>query len=314
LYEDRLKSLCAGAGITCQFEVLPDSEKTKSFKYFQRLCEKVSTIDFRKKPFLVAFGGGVIGDLVGFTASVVKRGLPFVNIATSFLAQIDSSVGGKTAIDLPQGKNLVGTFWQPSLVLIDTDLWKTLPDAQIKEGLAEAVKYGLLASPALFESLEKDHGKLFARDNAYIEDIITRCVTIKRDIVLQDEREEKNIRTVLNLGHTVAHGLESVSRFRLSHGSAVSVGLVAALDLSAATGTLTDLNLIERVKRLLTDSDMPMTYRCRFHDEIMRAILKDKKFADGLTKFVLVKSLGSVVVKNDVSLDLVRKSVESVTR
>jgi 3-dehydroquinate synthase len=306
--------LCGQAGITCQFEVLPDSERTKSFKYFKRLCEKVCSIDFKKKTFLVAFGGGVIGDLVGFTASAVKRGMPFVNIATSFLAQIDSSVGGKTAIDLPQGKNLVGAFWQPSLVLIDTALWDTLPEAQIREGLAEAIKYGLISSPSLFESLEKNASHLFKRDKKYIENIIAQCVMIKRDIVLQDEREEKGIRTVLNLGHTVAHGLEAVSRFKLSHGQAVSIGLIAAIHLSRDLNILSDATLITRLEALLSSCGMPRTYRCNKISAIMSAIAKDKKFVNGLTRFVLIDKLGVVTVKEDVPQDDIRKVVTRVTR
>lgn len=298
--------------ITFEKIILPDTEKIKSFEYLTQLCDKVAQIDFTKKYYFVGIGGGVIGDLTGFLASIIKRGKSFINVPTSLLAQIDSSIGGKTAIDLKHGKNLVGTFWQPSLVYSDVNFLKTLPKEQIIEGLAETVKYALIADKELFDLIYDNIEKIFDADAQIMHKIVTICSDIKRRVVQEDERETKGLRVILNFGHTFAHGLETVSDYELSHGNAVSIGIVAALYLSKALGLLKDETIIDKTLELLEKANMPIMSENYNLEQVMNAMRKDKKFVTGKNRFVLLSDFEEPKVVEDISWTDIESSLAKV--
>lgn len=315
IYADKINELFSkSASMTFELIVLPDTEKIKSFEYLTQLCNKVAQIDFTKKYFFVGIGGGVIGDLTGFLASIIKRGKSFINVPTSLLAQIDSSIGGKTAIDLEHGKNLVGTFWQPSLVYSDVNFFKTLPKEQIIEGLAEAIKYALIADKDLFDLIYNNTDKIFDADTAIMQQIVTICSDIKRKIVQEDERETKGLRVVLNFGHTFAHGLETVSDYELSHGNAVSIGIVAALYLSQALGLLKDETILTKTLELLNTANMPIMSDSYDLNSVMTAMRRDKKFVSGKNRFVLLSDFESPEVVEDISWDDIEAALAKVVK
>ena len=227
---NELRSTILKHGFSCKFFTAPDSEKAKSIRYCLDLIDKISKYDKKKQIFLIALGGGVIGDLTGFIASIYKRGVPYMHIPTTLLAQIDSSIGGKTAIDLKVAKNLVGAFYQPRLVIVDPGLLKSLPKRQLRSGLAEVIKYSVIKDRALFSYLENNHKNIISLKKKDVELIESRCIAIKARIVEKDEQEKKGMRTILNFGHTIGHAIESASGYsgRYSHGEAVAIGMVAA--------------------------------------------------------------------------------------
>lgn len=315
IYADTVENIFAAqSNISYETIALPDTEKIKSFEYLTMLCDRVAQIDFTKKYFFVGLGGGVVGDLTGFLASIIKRGKNFINIPTSLLAQIDSSIGGKTAIDLEHGKNLVGTFWQPSLVYSDVNFLKTLPKEQIVEGLAEAVKYALIADKELFDLIFDNIDAIFNADADIMKKIVTTCSDIKRRIVQADERETKGLRVMLNFGHTFAHGLETVSNYELSHGNAVSIGIVAALYLSQSLGILKDDSIVDKTLDLLNKADMPVASESYDLKSVMDAMRRDKKFVSGKNRFVLLADFEDPRAVEDISWNDIEAALSKVVK
>lgn len=251
-------------GKTVYKYVVPSGEKSKNFDNYLKIIECLADNEFTRSDAVVAFGGGVVGDLAGFVASTYMRGTGFINVATTVLSAVDSSVGGKTAVDLKEGKNLVGTFYQPDLVFVNTDLFKTLPEKEIQNGFGEIVKYKFLSDEISLDELKSEPN----------ESLIEKCVRIKKDIVEKDEREG-GIRKLLNLGHTFGHAVEKLSGFSSSHGSCVVKGLKIVLDISAKYFGLTD-EKYEEAKNVLASRghDLSVPYS---KDEILRAIRNDKK-------------------------------------
>jgi len=243
----------------------------------------------------VALGGGVVGDVAGFVAGTYMRGVPFVQVPTTLLAQVDSSVGGKVAVDLPQGKNLVGTFWQPSVVLADVDTLQTLDDRQVVAGLAEMVKTALLAGEAGLADLERDLDRLRSKDPDTLQSGVAEAVRFKARVVEQDETD-KGLRAILNLGHTTAHALEQHSGFEgLLHGEAVALGLVVALDLSVSCGSLAP-EKAERAKSLV--DRLGVAYpRGMDPAAVVAQMYRDKKAAQGRLVFVLLDDIGLPAVR-----------------
>ncbi len=294
--------------ISARLLTVPDSERAKDVKVFTRLVEEVSSLDSaRRSVVIIAIGGGVVGDLAGFLAGTYRRGVPIIQVPTSLLAQIDSSIGGKTAINLTSGKNLVGVYHQPCEVVIDTRFLRTLPEEQVKEGIAEGIKYGVIRSPRLFSYLEERAGDYKDLDWEYF---VYSCAKIKADVVSRDERETRGLRFILNFGHTFAHALESASGHRISHGRAVAIGMVYAGRLSRELGlcgetTFRRLRDVIRAWRLPTEVDLSRLGGVR---RVGRFLQKDKKFSEGEARFVLVRRIGSVVV-SEVDVDLVLKLI-----
>jgi 3-dehydroquinate synthase len=295
----------AKAGVDCCTIVIPPGEASKSFVQLERVCDELLALDFDRGDVITALGGGVVGDLAGFAAAILKRGVDFIQIPTTLLAQVDSSVGGKTAIDTSRGKNLIGAFWQPRLVLCDLDALDPLPDRELRAGYAEVLKYGLLGDRAFFERLEADGAKVLARDREALAFAVARSVEMKAEIVSEDVREQGR-RALLNLGHTFAHALEAETGFAeaLLHGEAVAVGCALAFRFSAAQGLCAPEDA-ERVERALRDAGLPSRLSDvrggPFSAERLTAHMRqDKKSRGGELVLVLARGIGEAFVARGV--------------
>jgi len=290
--------------------VLPPGESTKSFTHLASLCDDLISQRIERNDLVIALGGGVIGDLTGFAAAIVRRGLDYVQVPTSLLAQVDSSVGGKTAIDSPQGKNLIGAFHQPVLVIADTALLDTLPEREFRAGYAEVAKYGLLGDAAFFAWLEANWKDVFAGGPAREHAIATSC-RAKAAIVARDERETGD-RMLLNLGHTFGHALEAAAGYsdRLLHGEAIAIGMALAFEFSARRGLLPKPEA-ERAVRHLAAVGLPIRIDqiaggAPTLDDLMDLIAQDKKVSRGKLTFILARGIGNAFVATDVDAAEVR--------
>ena len=290
--------------------VLPPGESTKSFIQLATLCDELISRRIERNDLVVAFGGGVIGDLTGFAAAIVRRGIGYVQVPTSLLAQVDSSVGGKTAINSPQGKNLIGAFYQPVLVVADTALLDTLPEREFRAGYAEIAKYGLLGDAAFFAWLEANWQDVFAGGPAREHAIATSC-RAKAAIVARDERETGD-RMLLNLGHTFGHALEADAGYsdRLLHGEAIAIGMALAAEFSARRGLLPKADA-ERAIRHLAAAGLPTKVSevrggVSDVDRLMTLIAQDKKVSRGKLTFILMRAIGNAFVAPDVDASDVR--------
>jgi 3-dehydroquinate synthase len=282
------------AGLQTDLVVLPSGESTKSIEMAERLWQKCLEVEVSRKSIIVAVGGGVVGDLAGFIAATYARGLRFLQIPTTLLAQVDSSVGGKVGINLPGAKNMVGAFWQPAAVLIDTATLDTLPAREYRAGLAEVVKYGVILDEEFFEYLERGESNIQQRHPSVLIDIIERSCQLKAKIVAEDEREETGLRAVLNYGHTFAHAFEAVTGYReLLHGEAVSIGMLCASRLAERLGRF-DRAGTERQATLLAKLGLPVTVPTVEHPNILKAFRSDKKAEGNNLRFILPSRIGSV--------------------
>ncbi|PDT13178.1 3-dehydroquinate synthase [Rhizobium sp. M1] len=305
LYLDALVASLDAAGIASAAVVLPAGEKTKSFEHLMTACDKVLEARVERNDCVIALGGGVIGDLSGFAAGIVRRGVRFVQVPTSLLAQVDSSVGGKTGINSRHGKNLIGVFHQPDLVLADTDVLNTLSEREFRAGYAEVAKYGLIDKPDFFAWLEANWEAVFAGGAARIEAIATSCQA-KADVVVADERETGQ-RALLNLGHTFGHALEAATAYdsrRLVHGEGVSIGMVLAHEFSARMN-LASPDDARRVERHLQAVGLPtrmsdIPAELPPAEVLMDAIAQDKKVKGGKLTFILTRGIGQSFVADDV--------------
>jgi 3-dehydroquinate synthase len=301
----------ANAGVTASRIVVAAGEASKSYRVFEQVCEAVIAARIERGDLVIALGGGVIGDLAGFAAAVVRRGLDYVQVPTTLLAQVDSSVGGKTAIDSAHGKNLVGAFHQPILVLADTTVLDTLPQREFRAGYAEVVKYGLLGDAAFFSWLEAHWREIFAGGPAR-EHAIAACCRAKAGIVARDERETGE-RQLLNLGHTFGHALEAACGFsdRLLHGEAIAAGMALAFEFSARRQGLVAKTEAARVIRHLGEVGLPTGLKeipgpLPSVDQLMGLIEQDKKVKRGMLTFILVRGIGAAFIENGVDQREVR--------
>jgi 3-dehydroquinate synthase len=299
------------AGVACSAVKVPAGESSKSFRHFERVCDALLAAKIERGDLVVALGGGVVGDLAGFAASVVRRGVDYVQVPTTLLAQVDSSVGGKTAINSGHGKNLIGAFYQPVLVVADTELLDTLPEREFRAGYAEVVKYGLLGDAAFFEWLEANWRDLFAGGPAREHAIAVSC-RAKAAIVARDERETGD-RMLLNLGHTFGHAFEAAAGFsdRLLHGEAIGLGVSLAFEFSARRGLIEPAEA-ERVIAHLAAVGLPTHVKVvpggnwPGIDAMMDLISQDKKVKRGQLTFILVRGIGQAFVSRDVEVGEVR--------
>ncbi|MBU3958991.1 MAG: 3-dehydroquinate synthase [Candidatus Omnitrophica bacterium] len=293
-----------------RFKVVPATEKSKSIEMVSAVVKDITRYDRKKRIFIIAFGGGVIGDLAGFIASIYKRGIPYIQVPTTLLAQVDSSIGGKTAVDLIQGKNLLGTFYQPRLVLSDVNVLKTLDLRQVRSGLAEVIKYGIIKDRQLFAYLEKRYKDILAFKTGSLEFIVKRCSEIKAGIIRQDEREEKGIRTILNFGHTIGHAIEAAGGYkRYNHGEAIALGMLAASEISHKLG-LIDKGTIKRIENLIRIVGLPTKIRGISIERIIKAHYRDKKFMGYKNRFVLIKGIGKTRIVENIPLVIIREALK----
>ena len=281
LYGNAAKSSLENAGLEVIHFLFPAGESSKNGSTYLQLLNFLAENGMTRSDHLIALGGGVVGDLTGFAAATYLRGIAYIQVPTTLLAMVDSSVGGKTAIDLPSGKNLAGAFCQPKLVLCDTDTLATLPEDIFRDGCAEVIKYGILYDPDLFAHLT-EKGLAFDR-----KAVITRCVELKRDVVTQDEFDT-GLRMKLNLGHTVGHGIEAISNFSLSHGKAVAIGMAIVSRASRCPDGQKILACLERFGLPTTTDYAP--------EEIYRCALSDKKRSGGTVNLIIPKAIGSCAI------------------
>ncbi len=286
---------------------VPSTERSKSLEVFENTVREISSATKGHVPVIVAVGGGVVGDLAGFVAATYRRGVPFVQIPTTLLAQVDSSIGGKVGIDLPAAKNLVGAFYQPDAVFVDTVFLKTLPLRQIRNGLAEIIKYGMISGDRLFEYLEKEIVSLVSLKKGPLEKVIYECARIKARVVEKDEYDKKDLRIILNFGHTLGHAVEAASRYsgQYNHGESVALGMLLASEISVRLDMMKPRDL-ERLKGLIKRAGLPTEIKGLRVKKIMDSQAYDKKFISGANRFVLPRRIGSVEVVEDIPAILIR--------
>jgi 3-dehydroquinate synthase len=308
LYLAQLTATLEGAGVTVAQGVLPDGEAYKNWETLNRIFDALLTDRAERKTTLIALGGGVIGDMTGFAAACYQRGVPFIQIPTTLLSQVDSSVGGKTGINHPLGKNMIGAFYQPKLVLADTDTLKTLPARELSAGLAEVIKYGLIWDAEFLAWLEANMAKLRALDPAAIAHAIYRSCEIKAQVVGEDEREG-GIRAILNLGHTFGHAIETGMGYgNWLHGEAVAAGMVMAAQTSQRLGWISDADVI-RTRALIRAAGLPDVAPDLGVDTYMEYMGHDKKVEGGKMRFVLLKKLGEAVITGEVPEAVLRETL-----
>jgi len=298
LYLERFSATLRNAGVQVEAVVLPDGEAYKNWETLNLIFDALLTQRAERKTTLVALGGGVIGDLTGFAAACYQRGMPFIQVPTTLLAQVDSSVGGKTGINHPLGKNMIGAFYQPQLVLADTDTLKTLPDRELSAGLAEVIKYGLIRDEAFFAWLEANMDRLVARDTEALIHAIHRSCQHKAEVVAADERESGQ-RALLNLGHTFGHAIEAGMGYGVwLHGEAVAAGTLLAADLSRRMGLISPAD-VERMAALFRRAGLPIVAPDLGEAAYMDTMGIDKKVEGGRIRFVLFRRLGEAFVSGD---------------
>lgn len=305
LHGGRLTAALDAAGIEALPVIMPPGEQTKSFEGLAEVTDRLLELELDRGDVVTAFGGGVVGDLTGFAAAIYKRGIDFVQIPTTLLAQVDSSVGGKTAIDTPRGKNLVGAFHQPRLVLADLSVLSTLPARELRAGYAEVIKYGLLGDHDFFETLEAHGAQVLALEPTALSAAVARSVEMKAEIVAADEREQGR-RALLNLGHTFAHALEAETGYgeALLHGEAVGCGMALAFRFSAALGHSSGQDA-ERAVRAIAAAGLPTRLtEIPGHpfaaERLVRHMAQDKKAERGRLTFILARCVGEAFVAKDV--------------
>jgi 3-dehydroquinate synthase len=292
LYLDPVHEALSQAGFETTPVLLPDGEEHKTLKSVSTIYDRLVAERFERKSCVLALGGGVIGDLAGFAAATYLRGIPYVQVPTTLLAQVDSSVGGKTGVNHDAGKNLIGAFYQPKLVLIDVAALRSLPRRELIAGLAEVIKYGVISDRYLFELLEQNLEKILALDRELLTQIIVRSCENKVRVVEADERED-DYRAVLNFGHTIGHALEAATGYRqFLHGEAVGIGMVKAAALSVQQG-FCDPKSFERITRLIKKAGLPTEFPTGLSvSSLVQGMEVDKKAADGKIKFVISEGLG----------------------
>jgi 3-dehydroquinate synthase len=308
----KLMASLADAGMAAHLVEMRDGEFNKRLASVEDLAEKLAHLGADRNSVIVAFGGGVVGDVAGLLASLYMRGVELVQMPTTVVAQVDASIGGKTGVNLRAGKNLVGTFHQPRVVLIDPDILSSLPEREFRSGLYEALKCGVIGNPELFAHFENDKDKILQREPKVLEAIFAESVKLKASIVSADEREG-NLRRVLNFGHTIGHALETETGYRkLLHGEAVAWGMIAATNIALVTGRL-DSVIAGRIADAVLGLGRLPQFSVR-RASILSRLRADKKTLDGVVHFVLPTAIGQVAVVNDVPEKVVLDAVDEVCR
>ncbi len=310
LYAAAVRSLLEAGGLSVAAVTLPDGEQFKDWQHLNLIFDALLQARFTRKATLLALGGGVVGDMTGFAAACYQRGVDFVQVPTTLLSQVDSSVGGKTGINHPLGKNMIGAFMQPRVVVIDTDVLATLPAREFSAGLAEVIKYGLIRDLPFLAWLEAHMDALMARDPATLREAIARSCINKAEVVAADELEQNDVRALLNLGHTFGHAIETGMGYgSWLHGEAVATGMLMAADLSWRLGWLS-LSDVARVRVLLQRAALPVVAPGELAvEDFLRHMAVDKKNVDGRLRLVLLRALGQAVVTDAADPALLRETL-----
>lgn len=313
LYAEKLSNLLTSKGILIQPIILPDGEKYKNTESLNIIYDALLSNRCERNTPLIALGGGVIGDLTGYAAATYLRGVPFIQIPTTLLAQVDSSVGGKTGINHPLGKNMIGAFYQPQVVIADVATLNTLSDQELRAGIAEVIKYGLIRDCAFLEWLENNMDKLLQRDAAALQYAIVRSCQHKAEVVGADERESGD-RALLNLGHTFGHAIENAMGYGVwLHGEAVAAGTIMAADLSRRLGWISEQD-VERTKNIFVKAGLPIIGPHMSVEKYIELMGLDKKVANGKMRFVLLKALGHAVIADNVPIELLHETIIANSR
>lgn len=290
---------------------VPDSEKAKSLAVYSKIINRLASVSKSSRPTVIALGGGVIGDVSGFAASTYKRGIPYIQMPTTLLAQVDSSIGGKVAVDLPVAKNLVGSFYQPVSVISDLDFLKTLPIREIRNGMAEVIKYGVIYDKSFFDYIEENIYNILKLDLSKLEYIVWKSASIKAKLVEKDELDTKDARIILNFGHTFAHAIETIHEYSKSytHGEAVAIGMCIAANLAV------DLDMMKasdkkRVVNLIKKAGLPTLAKDLNYTHFIKAMSLDKKFISGKTRFVMPVKIGKAVVRENIPFSAIKNAIK----
>lgn len=305
-YGRRVREILEESNFSVAIAVVPDGEEYKSLKWANKLYDELLAHKLDRYSTIVALGGGVIGDLAGFVASTFMRGISYVQVPTTLLAQVDSSVGGKVAVNHPKAKNMIGAFWQPKFVLVDLEVLRTLPQRELRAGLAEVIKYGVIKDSAFFEFLETNIDGIKGMDLGDLEKVVANSCRIKAEVVSLDEREA-GLRAILNYGHTIGHALEALTDYKVyRHGEAVSIGMVCSAKISCKMGILPDDQALRQVK-LLRKVDLPTGVKGLKPKRIIEALSRDKKVREGKVRFILARDIGQVVIRDDVPTGIIEE-------
>ncbi|PID76741.1 MAG: 3-dehydroquinate synthase [Deltaproteobacteria bacterium] len=308
LYGKTFREKLSANGLTCELIVFQHGEENKHLQTIAKLAGKMAGMGFDRQDAVIALGGGVTGDIAGFLASSYMRGIPFVQVPTTLLAQVDSSVGGKTGVDLPEGKNLVGSFYQPKAVFIDPAVLSTLPEQEILGGLAEVIKYGVIRDGNFLDYLFENREKILALDHRELSRLIHTCCQIKAKVVEEDEREA-DLRRILNYGHTIGHAVEAASDFTIIHGLAVSMGMAAVNKIAVALGHLSRKEE-EYIRRILAAYKLPLEIPPELdRNQIINYLLSDKKTVGGNIIFIFPQGIGRAVIQGHIKPDLIREAI-----
>lgn len=309
LYLERVKSALARAGAAAAIEILvEDGEQAKSWTALERVFDGLLAARMGRDGVLVALGGGVVGDLAGFAAAVYQRGIPYIQVPTTLLAQVDSSVGGKTAVNHVRGKNMIGAFHQPAAVIADVGTLGTLPERELRAGIAEVIKHAFALDASLVAWLESNMGRLLARDAAALAHVVRRSCELKAQVVAADEREA-GARAMLNFGHTFGHAIEAGAGYGVwLHGEAVAAGMVMAAELSVRAGLLPAADA-ERLRRLVRQAGLPVAGPALAPERFLELMAGDKKAAGGRARYVLLREVGRAALRDDIDERWVRAAI-----
>ncbi len=307
LYGNNLKQSLTSSGFSVIILEVPEGEEQKSLETSGRLYHELTDFYAERTTPILALGGGVIGDLAGFVAATYLRGVPLIQIPTTLLAQVDSSIGGKVAVDHGLLKNRIGAFYQPRLVISDIAALRTLTARELSDGLAEVIKYGVICDEELFTYLEENLDQIKSLDDKALETIVFRSAKIKAEVVEKDERDF-GLRNILNYGHTVGHAIESVSNFKVLHGEAVAIGMLAAARIAKKLDII-DKNDVTRLKNVIARAGLPTEIPSSELEKLIQAMGHDKKILQGKLRFVLPKSIGSVFITDEVSPSLIEQTL-----
>jgi 3-dehydroquinate synthase len=312
LYLERLRSALEGHGVASIPIILPDGEEHKNWRTLNLIFDALLENRCERSTPVIALGGGVVGDLAGFAAATYLRGVPFIQFPTTLLAQVDSSVGGKTGINHPLGKNMIGSFYQPKAVVADSTTLDTLPERELRAGIAEIIKYGLIRDPVFFDWIEQNMAKLLARDSEILIEAIRRSCMNKAEVVQADERES-GVRALLNLGHTFGHAIENAMGYgRWLHGEAVAAGTVLAAELSARMNMIDRIE-VERIRRIYVLAGLPVVAPSLGPEKYLSLMGLDKKVEGGEMRFILLRRIGEAVVHSFVPAEVLAETLVECT-
>ncbi len=315
LYGAMLAQSLRKAQLKAYFLQVADTEKSKSIAAWINAIYSISAHDKDRSSCVVALGGGVIGDLAGFVAACYRRGVPLIQIPTTLLAQVDSSIGGKTAVDLPFAKNLIGAFYQPKMVISDIGLLKSLPTLEIRNGMAEIIKYAVIMDKGLFCYLENNLKYIMRLDERRLLDVVSRCSQLKAKVVSADEKEISGYRSILNFGHTIGHAIEAAASYtkKVTHGQAVAMGMLCACDIALDAGLLQEKEA-KRIESLIKSAGLGNAMPKLSTPDIFNAMSYDKKITAGRLKFILPVSIGHAIVCTGIDKNIIKKSIDKRLR